>query len=731
MTSLIQSYTATYNQPNEDFSYSMNLIRELALPEDVRGSNSISTSSQCSRAIAISNSVYGITPSKAGSTNDVESISWFQWRTELESNITSIKSTEDGSIVAASTTNGSVSLVRGSDGGILLNKSISSPGNSDDSDDDNAMFSHSIDFVQNTLQHDSNEMLMIYNLQSENIENSNRNMDMILVSNIDGKGLNSSDPAIVKASSKFAIDGITFSQGVSSLNAVVVRACLMREHILRFVIGHDNGSVSVHDYNTFEKKMVLVNKCIVEGIVDVEKGLHIDGNNPDDPFILVSVRREAHEVLCWYDLLSLKCVREYRIPRGGSVTALCPLKSCFENTVAAAIGMKLSSDSIGKVVILQGVLNQAHGESSMDTGGASQAKSIVTNIHQVYSIDLKIGLKISSLVDGSISDIDEYRVRYCVHSSASSVSFKEFCSGQDCVVAKVRLLLAQNHVEGAEEVMAAASKESISTPYGSIHSSEVVLARFLELMRNPNMLSGESKDQVKECLRKLSFGAVSGGSCGVQSLVLASKALYGWDTSSDVSEPYIRDYRLALSVMAMSIANAVKGVSYKYVDTLKEEINTLETKVSVLKTIETILGGPSGKPKVQLHPPLLNVKNHDELYQLLIERGAFRVAEIIRKSETGMKMITPKVLVDSLQRISVDIDPKRYCAWLKDTIFPSLTIRHYLLEPVLAWACKIADAFDENGSFGIDASILLLEVSFIFYQFVWCFLPPVKFTTIF
>ena len=683
----------------------------------------MSSSAQCSRALAISNNAYGITLSNSNnndavSNSEIEFSSWVQWSTALGSNIASIKSTENGNIIAASTMNGSVSLLRGCDGGVLLNKSISSQASSDGSGDAIAAFSHSIDFVQNTLQHDSNEMLMIYNLQSESdVGNSNRNMDMILVSNIDGNGLNSNDAAVVKASSKFSIDGIKFTLDDSdSLNAVVVRACLMREHVVRFIIGHVNGTISVHDYNTFEKKIFLVNKCVVQGIVDVEKGLHIDVSNLDDPFILVSVRKDSHVALCWYSLHSLLCVREYLIPKDANITAFCPLKPCFGNSVAAAFSMEMNSDSIGKVVILQGVLNHAHyDESSMDTDDVSKVKSTDNKIHQVYSIDLGPGSRIKSLVDGLRNDFDEYRVQYCVHSSDSTMSFKEFCSGKSSIIAKVRLLLAQNRFEDAEECMSAASKESLSTPYGSIHSSEVVLARFLVLLRNPKMLSGESKDQVKECLRRLSFGAVSGGSCGVRSLVLASKNLSSWDTSSDTTEPYIRDYRLALSVMAMSISNAIKGVSAKYVDRLKEEMCILETKASVLKTIEIIVG-PSGKPKVQLSPPLLHVKNHNELYQLLIERGAFRAAEIIRKSEIGINTITPKVLVDSVQGISIYIDPKKYCAWLKNAVFPSLTIQHRLLESVLAWGCKTADAFDENGSFGIDASILLLEVSFILHQ---------------
>jgi len=725
----------------------MSLVRDLTLPEaDISGRNSnsrLTTSSQCSHAVAISSNAYGFSSSDCVSNHDKNSISvnsWARWSTALEFNIASIKSTENGSIIAASTTNGSVSLLRGSDGGILLNKSISSHSqknsNSDCNGNDCNFFSHfhRIGFVQNTHQYGSHEMLIIYNLNHSKDANEN-NMDMILVSNIDGIGLNSNDVAVVKASSKFSIDGITLARRGSDHDTdrdrdtfQVLHACMISDRLIRFILSHANGTVSVHEYDTVEKKLNLVNESLVEGVVDVEKGIHIDASNTHNTFAIVAIKKDSNVVLCWYDLHSLKCVGEYAISNDVTcnynveVTALCALKPCLENAVAVAVSMELNPNGgNAKVVILQGVLNNSNQSSmGMDTFGAPHVERTVHKVHQVYSINLETESRIDGLVDCSSTHNapGEYVLRYSTRSSDSIISFKEFRSGKSIVIAQARLLLAQNRIEDAEEAISNAAKESLSTPHGSIHSSEVVMARFLVLLNNPKMLTGESKDQVKECLRRLSFGAVSEGPYGVRSLVLASRALYQWkngeDTSTLASAPAIRDYRLALSVMAMSISNALKGVSSKYVDILKEEMSMLETKASVLKTIESILGGPSGKPKVQLYPPLINVNRHDELYQLLIERGAFRVAENVRKTETGMKTITAKVLAESVQRISVKIDPKRYCPWLKNVVFPGLAMERQLLDSVLSWGCETADAFDADGSFGIDASIFMLEVRSIF-----------------
>ena len=52
-----------------------------------------------------------------------------------------------------------------------------------------AEFSHSIAFVQNNAQYNSNDILVIYQLTRG--KDGPAAMDMILVSNIDGQGINS------------------------------------------------------------------------------------------------------------------------------------------------------------------------------------------------------------------------------------------------------------------------------------------------------------------------------------------------------------------------------------------------------------------------------------------------------------------------------------------------------------------------------------------------------------
>ena len=244
------------------------------------------------------------------------------------------------------------------------------------------------------------------------------------------------------------------------------------------------------------------------------------------------------------------------------------------------------------------------------------------------------------------------------------------------------------------------------------------------------MLSSQTKDQVKECLDRLTYGAKFGGKAGVQTLLAASHSLRIWsshggidtntmsssDGSSDGnSSPYLRDFRLILVAMSMSISKAIKGASSQYAIPLTEEMNILNAKTSALKSIELIL--EEEKNKVKLSPPLLDVNSHVELYQCLISHSMFKVAECVRLSEHAGGKITADDMVETVVTISSKVDPRTYCAWLETSIFPEINLNRRVLDCLIDWCCQIADDFDCKGGHGIEASIRLLEVSY------WICLP--------
>ena len=144
----------------------------------------------------------------------------------------------------------------------------------------------------------------------------------------------------------------------------------------------------------------------------------------------------------------------------------------------------------------------------------------------------------------------------------------------------------------------------------------------------------------------------------MKSFVEASRVLH---CCSSGAVPYIRDYCIALSAMARLIANALQRV---------------------------------------FKACLLQVNSHTELYHFLISLGAFKVAESVRQSETGTKTITREVVASCMTKISPQM-----CVASKRCVSRHNDLYHQILGTMFAWGCEIAESFDQDGSYGIDASI--------------------------
>ena len=98
---------------------------------------------------------------------------------------------------------------------------------------------------------------------------------------------------------------------------------------------------------------------------------------------------------------------------------------------------------------------------------------------------------------------------------------------------------------------------------------------------------------------------------------------------------------------------------------------------------------------------LLQVNSHTELYHFLISLGAFKVAESVpRQSETGTKTITREVVASYMTKISPQM-----CVASKRCVSRHNDLYHQILGTMFAWGCEIAESFDQDGSYGIDASI--------------------------
>ena len=667
----------------------MSKVCELEIPTDQDDCNFCN---QCKHGLSIGSFIYGTNSSSSPLSHQVENDDNCKlnakWATELDSPITSLASSDISPLMAASTINGSVYILDTENGDILMQKSISNGTQSS---------SYRISFVQGKEHVMDNDMLLIYNLHEQN-ERSSSQPDGILVSNLNKEAIQSS---------KIKIDGIKFTDCPAFISTICV--CQLEQEVLRFVTGFENGSVSVNDYQIEKKKMVLNCHSFVNSLPQYVDLMNIGTDSNGENVLVIPVHESDETVsICWYDLNSLNCIGRHSITSNNtSIKALASIKHCFENSIAAA--MIISNENEDRLVIVQGAVCEMMNNVQ------------IRNIQQVFSMKTSKTLEIGGLVDSGSNSEQGLKVRFSVFQRPdhSNIRFKEFQSGPDNLIAKIRLYLSQKNFDEADQLIASVTESELSSSYGSIHSSEVVLARFCNMLEDPMILSGKNKDVIKECLRRLSFGAVSGGSSGVKCLLDASKALYDWNKGSDVEAehnagPNIRDYRRALSAMAMSMANSLKSVAPKYSPILKRDIGKLQDKALALKTVETMLEGNGDKSLLQLNAPLLHIKSHNHLYRVLIENGLFHVAESMRKTVAESGAIDDDAISSSVMFISKTVHPERYCNWLEKVVFARLSIKNKKLDSIFDWVCTNANAFDHENSFGIESSILLLQVS-IFY----------------
>jgi hypothetical protein len=500
-------------------------------------------------------------------------------------------------------------------------------------------------------------------------------------------------------------------------------------------IPHEGGlTVSMIDNDTSINPIASTNSADNEKwSFDMNTGVQIDCKECRSIFMILTAKSNLGRLrICWVDFFSLEMKCQYEMQRScnnSKVYCIHPLHSP-EHSVVAAIAIQKpttvkSDNAKSEILLVQcGLIKEMEKINDLeltDTDNetplvVSRAKTTIVNPHIVFTIPISTSEKIqiptdSTQMAGLISmNKDTYSFSYRVEYERF-ISYWEFQSGEHKLVGQIKSLLCIGKLDEAEQILTESSHDQLNGKYGSTHNSEVALWRFKHIMlTNEKILSRDKKDQVLEIFRLLATAAVSGGENGLQSLMKASEALRHWprqkNRNYESGGPKIRDFRVVMSAMSMNMKNVMKYVSPHHYKIVEREIKSLDAKVNCLKCIEAIL--EVGKEEVPLGFRLSDVNSIEQLFKLLISNGSFPTAELVRQYDAG-KMIGPKQMASSVVCIPTDINPRSYCSWLEEIVFPSLIFHQEMLDPIKKWCCKTADFFDQETSYGIDGSTLLLE----------------------
>jgi hypothetical protein len=183
-------------------------------------------------------------------------------------------------------------------------------------------------------------------------------------------------------------------------------------------------------------------------------------------------------------------------------------------------------------------------------------------------------------------------------------------------------------------------------------------------------------------------------------------------TATQLSNPTIGELEVVLSVLV----SATNEIILRGVDEEEKQQQVTAKRAELEERLATVkfLGSTTGR-EYRLSAQLLGaIRSPSHLFRMLVRQGSFAVAELLWRRQLIQSSSTcpAETVIRPMLKIQANVHPIQYVNLLTQVVFPSLTsIGHELLSPLRSWACRTADDLDDNASLGLDAAIVLLEVS--------------------
>ena len=676
-------------------------VDETSLPgwdETVEGAmwqNSDFRATAASHAIADQNYVCGIDWDRKDD--------WITWTKSFAPNrVCCAVSNSDGSIVAVATDAGGVAILRGIDGNLIASRRVASEG---------VRTPAGLSFIggkRNTC-----DALLI--------EPPEEDKNPIIVMNINGDLLSSDIPGRVAEATRNMASLELHLQEADNRRSLT--GCFHRMEDIRFAMIDGDGKLAVEDYNLNEKTSTLIKKdlAVVSTIngrenvvseVDYNVGVKVQAlSGTNHNYLVMSTYRGKHTSVSWFDLeeLNIACeygLSQYQVKRL-RVEALEPLSSCDnESALAVAIASKPSVDSSTMKIEVVQVLADSSADGS----------SSLSSPHVIYSIPMPQSVRSVSIapIPSSFGPYS-FLCKSCDNDNQCEYrTFRTLDHRQDGTsIGNARLLVQRKKFDEAQKLVDNTGERAlIMDLFGKFHPSEIHLRRLQHVLVNCDVGEENAIEQSRDCLRRLASGAMSGNEYGQLSLLSAAESILQWPNDTCFTAnipPTISQMVLAINAFITTITAVLDKGNILDPSLLIEKNIALQEKLAALEYLDSVLG--PGK-QLRLTPSFGDFRSPKELFSCLVENGYFLAAESLWKSAMRSKIPT-ETMVSSILAVNSDVDPRKYSSLLQEVVFPSLTINHELLSPILAWSCQTADSFDDTPRKinGLDDSIFLLSVS--------------------
>ncbi len=623
----------------------------------------------------------------------IHSKDWIIWKTSLAPHrVCQVASNASGTLIAATLDNGTLSILRGSDGTVLATRRVAPEG---------TRLPASVEFV---YSRDSTSDTLIILPPDEG--------PPILVSNMQGERLNDVDnPGIVAEAAR--------SMG---LHAVRLDGCddirAMRgftfQTAIRLAIVDGDGRLAIYDYDVKESTATLVNRHVhlgndeEEWEIDMEVGPRVQvvpiSSETTATFLVFPLYAGSRTKICWLNLQDLTVACEYllssnlniMVRKRVRILAIEPVASCSgPEALAIVVAIKFPGEPPNvETRLIQAVVGDALDEVA------------VKQPHLVYAIP--VPSSIQSMAIAPVSDNTPYSFicktwagddKYDCYVFSTSTS-------SDTNVGLIRLLCAKERFQQAHDLLIKCPDDSlVKDPFAKFHSSEITVKRLDCVLDAGSLSTPQALAASHECLQQLVQGALSGHSLGQKAfLSMVDRILHWPDKKALENPPFLQEVVVVLEgiiAAMMGVSNAFDG-SEEY----STKMTALQERLLVVDYVQDVLH--KDQPPARISKAFGGVQNFRDLFGTLVNNKYFSAAETLSRSNFRSKL-TAESMASSVLAISPEINPHLYSSLLTETIFPSLSISHELLPPLLAWACKTADAFDSGNENTLDDAIFLLE----------------------
>ena len=276
-------------------------------------------------------------------------------------------------------------------------------------------------------------------------------------------------------------------------------------------------------------------------------------------------------------------------------------------------------------------------------------------------------------------------------------------------IGAIRLLITKNEFNKARALVHEVGMEVLLEDGAAhFHPSEIVLQRLRQSLSRSLEINGSDNDW-NESLIGLGRGA--GNSKGQRVFLEAADYVLNWSPNTEGSN---FEFELVVGRLA-SFLETMRNVSDAFLDqdvpswitaTYNNRVHALQEKHTALSYMNSLLENSGSK--IQTGPQCLSVGSIDDLFFSFVQSSNFAAAEKLWSSTMRPKL-TASVMVSSILQIPSTIHPQKYTNLLEYIVLPSLSINHEQLSSILTWSCKLADKFDVANEHGLEWSIFLLE----------------------